>query len=222
MIAEDGAQLGVMTPPDALRLAREQGLDLVEVAPQTTPPVCRIMDFNKFKYEQTKQEREAKKKRHVVKLKEMKFKPHIDQHDYQVKLQQLQRFLTRGDQVKVTLVFRGREMAHVQLGRRVLERLVTDLKAVGRVERNPSLEGRFMTMIFSPDHAALKARARKQHAQDPRARAVSLSGTGAQPPAPTTQPAPLPVQKVEGQAGRRDAAEGTSPETSSTSSTASP
>ena len=168
MIAEDGAQLGVLTPQEALRLARERGLDLVEGAPQTNPPVCRIMDFNKFKYEQTKREREAKKKRHIAKLKEMKFKPHIDRHDYQVKLQQLKRFLMRGDQVKATLVFRGRELAHVELGRRILERLVTDLQSVGRVERNPSLEGRFMTMIFSPDHAALK-RARKHQAQEARA-----------------------------------------------------
>ena len=175
VIAEDGAQLGVMTPTDALRMAREQGLDLVEVAPQANPPVCRITDFNKLKYEQAKREREAKKKHHIAKLKEMKFKPHIDQHDYHVKLQQLTRFLMRGDQVKVTLVFRGREMAHVALGRRVLERLVTDLQGVGRVERNPSLEGRFMTMIVSPDHAALK-RARKHQAQEARAQAPPAPG----------------------------------------------
>ncbi len=152
-----------MTPPDALRLAREVGLDLVEVAPQANPPVCRIMDFNKFKYEQAKREREAKKKHRVVRLKEMKFKPHIEQHDYRVKLQQLKRFLSRGDQVKVTMMFRGRELTHVEIGRRVLDRLVTDLQAIGRVERSPMLEGRFMTMIFLPDHAALK-RAKKPQA----------------------------------------------------------
>lgn len=136
------------------------GLDLVEVAPQANPPVCRIMDFNKFKYEQAKREREARKKHRVVRLKEMKFKPHIEQHDYQVKLQQLKRFLSRGDQVKVTMMFRGRELTHVEIGRRVLDRLVTDLQAIGRVERSPMLEGRFMTMIFLTDHAALK-RAKK-------------------------------------------------------------
>jgi translation initiation factor IF-3 len=118
------------------------------------------MDFNKFKYEQARREREAKKKHHIAKLKEVKFKPHIEKHDYQVKLQRLMRFLARGDKAKVTVVFRGRELGHVELGRRVLEQLVTDLKSIGRVEREPILEGRFMTMIFSPDHAALK-RAKK-------------------------------------------------------------
>lgn len=156
VIGADGAQLGVMTPIDAIRVAREQGLDLVEVAPTTNPPVCRILDFNKFKYEQAKRDREAKKKHHIAKLKEMKFKPHIEAHDYHVKLGQLKRFLTRGDKVKVTMVFRGREMTHLELGQRILDRLVTDLTGTGIVERNPLLEGRFMSMIFTPDHAALK------------------------------------------------------------------
>lgn len=156
VIAEDGAQLGVMTPQDALRMARERGYDLVEVSPQTSPPVCRFLDFNKFRYEMARREREAKKKHHIAKLKEVKFKPHIEQHDYQVKLQRLKRFLTRGDKAKVTMVFRGREMAHTELGRRVLDRLVQDLTSIGRVEFSPVLEGRFMTMTFSPDHAALK------------------------------------------------------------------
>lgn len=165
VIAEDGAQLGVMTPQDALRLAREHGYDLVEVAPTANPPVCRIMDFNKFKYEQAKREREAKKRHHIAKLKEVKFKPHIDQHDYQVKLKRLKRFLSRGDKAKVTMVFRGREMTHVDVGRRVLDRVVIDLQQVGLVERNPIQEGRFLTMIFSPDHAALRRAAKKQQAQ---------------------------------------------------------
>ncbi len=156
VIAEDGAQLGVMNPEDALRLSREQGFDLVEVAPLATPPVCRIMDFNKFKYEQARREREARKKHRIAKLKEVKFKPRIEQHDYQVKLQRLKRFLERGDRARVTMVFRGREMTHIELGRRVLDRLVADLVPVGRVERSPVLEGRFMSMIFSPDHAAIR------------------------------------------------------------------
>lgn len=163
VIAEDGAQLGVMNPQDAMRMARERGFDLVEVAPQASPPVCRFLDFNKFRYELARREREAKKKHHLAKLKEMKFKPRIDQHDYQVKLQQLKRFLIRGDKAKVTMVFRGREMSHTELGRRVLERLVTDLTSIGMVERNPILEGRFMTMIFSPDHAGIR-RVTKQQA----------------------------------------------------------
>lgn len=156
MIGADGAQLGVMLPADAIRLAREQELDLVEVAPQVSPPVCRIMNFNKFRYEEQRREREAKKKHHIAKLKEVKFKPHIEQHDYQVKLNMLKKFLLRGDQAKVTMVYRGRELAHTQVGRRILDRLVDDLKLISRVERTPSLEGRFMTMVFGPDREKVK------------------------------------------------------------------
>ena len=156
VIGEDGAQLGVMAPVDAIKLAREQGLDLVEVAPQTTPPVCRILDFNKFRYDEQRREREAKKKHHVTKLKEVKFKPHIEEHDYQVKRNMLTRFLMRGDQAKVTMVYRGRELAHTELGRRILDRLVNDLKAISKVERTPMLDGRFMTMVFGPDRDKIK------------------------------------------------------------------
>ena len=156
VIGADGAQLGVMAPVDALRLAREAGLDLVEVAPQTSPPVCRILDFNKFRYDEQRREREAKKKHHIAKLKEVKFKPHIEAHDYKVKLDRIRRFLVRGDQVKVTMVYRGRELAHTELGRRILDRLVEDLKSVSRVERSPSLDGRFMTMVFGSDREKIK------------------------------------------------------------------
>ena len=156
VIGEDGAQLGVMAPADAIRLAKEKGLDLVEVAPQTVPPVCRIMDFNKFRYDEQRREREAKKKHHVAKLKEVKFKPHIEEHDYQVKLGMLKRFLMRGDQAKVTMVYRGRELAHTELGRRILDRLVNDLKLISKVERSPMLDGRFMTMVFGPDREKIK------------------------------------------------------------------
>ena len=169
VIAEDGAQLGVMLPLDALRMARERGYDLVEVSPTTNPPVCRFLDFNKFRYEMARREREARKKHHIAKLKEIKFKPHIEAHDYQVKLGKLKRFLGRGDKAKVTMVFRGREMTHTDVGRRVLNRLVADLASIGRVERDPVLEGRFMTMIFSSDHAALKEAAKQQQrASQPR------------------------------------------------------
>ena len=156
VIGADGTQLGVMNPTDAIRIAREQELDLVEVAPLVSPPVCRIMDFNKFRYEEQRREREAKKKHHIAKLKEVKFKPHIEAHDYQVKLNMLKRFLMRGDQAKVTMVYRGREMAHTELGRRILDRLVEDLKMISKVERTPSLEGRFMTMVFGPDREKIK------------------------------------------------------------------
>ena len=156
VIGADGAQLGVMAPTDALRLAREAGLDLVEVAPQTAPPVCRIMDFNKFRYDEQRREREAKKKHHIAKLKEVKFKPHIEEHDYRVKLERTKRFLTRGDQVKVTMVYRGRELAHTELGRRILDRLIEDLKPISKVERTPMLDGRFMTMVFGSDREKIR------------------------------------------------------------------
>ncbi|MBI3010715.1 MAG: translation initiation factor IF-3 [Candidatus Omnitrophica bacterium] len=156
VIGADGSQMGIMTPLDALKVAREQGLDLVEVAPQTAPPVCRIMDFNKFRYEEQRREREAKKKHHVARLKEVKFKPHIEEHDFRVKLNMIRRFLTRGDQVKVTMVYRGRELAHTELGRRILDRLVEELKIISRIERTPMLEGRFMTMVFGSDREKVK------------------------------------------------------------------
>ena len=183
MIAEDGAQLGVMTPMDALKLARERGYDLVEVAPMATPPVCRIMDFNKFKYEQDKHDREARRKHHVARLKEIKFRPHIEDHDYRVKLNQLKRFLERGDNVKITLMFRGREMAHTDIGRRVLERLRADMAGVGLTERSPILEGRFMTMVLLPDHLSLK-RTKKQQVQAVHPAAASAPPQG--PPSSVT------------------------------------
>ena len=180
VIGAEGAQLGIMTPADAIRLAREQGYDLVEVAPQTAPPVCRIMDFNKFRYEERRREREAKKKHHVAKLKEVKFKPHIEEHDYRVKLEMLRRFLRRGDQAKVTMVYRGRELAHTEVGRRILVRLIDDLKPISKVERTPSLDGRFMTMVFGPDRDKIKQlerqEARQRQQGEPRAGASGGAG----------------------------------------------
>jgi len=182
VIGPDGAQLGVMSPTDALKIAREQGLDLVEVAPQVNPPVCRILDFNKFKYEEARREREGRKKRHVSRLKEVKFKPRIAEHDYQVKLGMLKRFLLRGDKAKVTMVYRGRELAHTELGRRILDRLVGDLQSIGKVERNPLLEGRFMTMVFGPDRDGIR-RIAKQASSKVAAPAKSSAQSSAQPSA---------------------------------------
>ncbi len=198
VIAEDGAQLGVMAPPDAIRLAREQGLDLVEVAPQTNPPVCRIMDFNKFRYEEQRREREARKKHHVAKLKEIKLKPHIEEHDYQVKLGMLKRFLMRGDQAKVTMVYRGRELAHTELGRRILERLMGDLQAISKVERTPLLDGRFMTMVFGPDREKIKReeqRARQKTAGAPRAESAKTTTTPTTSTSGAAASSAIPQQK---------------------------
>ena len=135
---------------DALRQAREGGLDLVEVAPGAVPPVCRILDYGKFKYEQTKKEREAKKNQKVSELKGMRLRPKIDDHDLEFKTRTIAEFLADGDKVKVTVIFRGREIAHSDLGRVILDKVVADLKDVATVERPPFMEGKTMTVILAP------------------------------------------------------------------------
>ena len=165
VIDEDDTQLGAMNPMDGVRLARERGLDLVCVSPEARPPVCRIMDFNKFRYQEDRREREGKKKHHISKLKEVKFRPRIEEHDYRVKLGNLKRFLSRGDKAKVTLVYRGREMRHKELGTRVLDRIVEDLKLIGKMERTPLMEGRFLTLVLSPDRDGLRRVAKQAASQ---------------------------------------------------------
>lgn len=150
VIGAEGEQLGVMAPEEGLKLAQQAGLDLVEVAPMAKPPVCRIMDFSKYKYEQEKKEKEAKKKQHAIHIKEIRLKPKIGDHDYQVKVGFVKKFLERGDKVKVTLIFRGREMAHPELGTRVLERLKADIAEVAQIEKPPLREGRAIIMIVGP------------------------------------------------------------------------
>ena len=147
----DGAQIGVVSTQDALRQARDLDLDLVEVAPQATPPVCRIMDYGKFKYERDIRQKEARKKQTRVELKEIKFRPKIDPHDYATKKGHVERFLRAGSKVKVTIMFRGREMAHTDLGRRILDRLVEDLGETIVVEMMPKQEGRNMIMVIAPN-----------------------------------------------------------------------
>ncbi len=148
LIDSDGKQLGILKIAEAKYIAREKKLDLVEVAPMAKPPVCRIMDYGKYRYEQTKRERQAKKKQHVVKVKEVKISPRIGNHDYGIKIKHLIEFLKKGCKVKVTLMFRGREMAHKELGRNVLERIVEDTKEYGAVEMRPREMGRFVTMVM--------------------------------------------------------------------------
>ena len=135
---------------DAIRLAEEKEVDLVEIAPTAEPPVCRLMDFGKFKYQEQKKAHEAKLKQKIIQVKEVKFRPGTDDGDYQVKLRNLLRFLDEGDKAKVTLRFRGREMAHQEFGIRLLERVRTDLESVGQVEQMPKLEGRQMVMVIAP------------------------------------------------------------------------
>ncbi|PHJ38144.1 translation initiation factor IF-3 [Desulforamulus profundi] len=139
-----------MPVKEALRIAEERQLDLVEVAPQAKPPVCRIMDFGKFKYEQSKREKEAKKKQRIIQVKEVKLRPRIEDHDYTVKAKNAERFLKDGDKVKVTIMFRGREIVHTDLGKKLLDRLAQDLKDLCTVERQPKLEGKNMIMILAP------------------------------------------------------------------------
>jgi len=149
LISETGEQLGIMPTIEALRIARERNLDLVEVAPTAVPPVCRLMDYGKYKYEQAKKEREARKQQRAPLLKEVRLRPKIDEHDLQVKMRLIQRFLEEGDKVKVTLIFRGREMAHPHLGREVLDTVIERLKGIATVERSPLMEGRSLSMVLA-------------------------------------------------------------------------
>lgn len=150
VISATGEQLGIMQVRDALRLAAESQLDLVEIAPTAKPPVCRIMDFGKYRFEQQKREKETKKRQKIVNIKEVKIRPNIEDHDYNVKFRNAQRFLSDGDKVKVTIMFRGRELSHPELGRQLLIRMANDAKEFAAVEREPKLEGKNMIMILSP------------------------------------------------------------------------
>ena len=150
VISDAGEQLGILPIQEALRAAEERGLDLVEVAPQAEPPVCKIMDFGKYKYEQAKKAHESKKHQKVVQVKEVKMRPGTDTHDYNFKLEHAKRFLKQGDKVKVTVVFRGREMAHMDLGKSLLDRVVADISESGNIEMTPRQEGRTMIMIIAP------------------------------------------------------------------------
>jgi translation initiation factor IF-3 len=150
VIDQDGGQLGIMAVDEALSQAESKGLDLVEVAPTARPPVVRIMDYGKFKFEQAKAARAAKKKQHTVQMKEIKFRPGIDEHDFEFKCRHVREFLSEGNKVKVTMMFRGRQMAHPELGREVLDRVATALVDVGKLEQDAKLEGRNMTMLMTP------------------------------------------------------------------------
>ena len=150
LIDEDGQNLGVVPFFDALDRAQDAGLDLVEIAPNSVPPVCKILDYGKYKYEQQKKANEARKKQKVVEIKEIKVRPNIDDHDYDVKMRQMKTFISEGDKVKVTLRFRGREMAHQDLGAKVLERIRNELTETTKVEQFPRMENRQMIMVLAP------------------------------------------------------------------------
>lgn len=150
VISPEGEQLGIMSIKDALRAAQELDLDLVEVAPNARPPVCRIMDYGKYKYEQTKRQKEARKKQKIVSIKEVRMSPKIEEHDFQVKLRNAERFLKEGNKVKVSVRFRGREVVHSDLARDMLLQMAKNIEHIAKIDRQPAIEGRQMIMILSP------------------------------------------------------------------------
>jgi translation initiation factor IF-3 len=150
VVDHDGEQLGIMPIEEALAVAEDQDLDLVEVAPNSDPPVCRIMDFGRFKYQQSKRSQEAKKRQKIIHVKEVKMRPKTEAHDFQFKAKHIRRFLDEGNKAKVTIMFRGREMAHQHLGMRLLTRMIEELKDVAQVEQEPTQEGRNMIMVLAP------------------------------------------------------------------------
>ncbi len=150
LIGPEGEQLGIFTRDLALKKAQEYDLDLVEVAPNAQPPVCRIMDFAKFKYEQEKREREAKKHQKHAQLKEIRISPRIDVHDYQIKLKHIQEFLEKGHKVRIRMMFRGREVAHQEIGRKVIDKLMVDIERAGKIDKDPHMLGRTLVLILGP------------------------------------------------------------------------
>jgi translation initiation factor IF-3 len=157
LIDDQNNQLGVLSLDAALRIANEKGLDLVEVAPQASPPVCRLMDYGRYKFETVKREKDQRRKQNVIKLKEMKLRPKVAEHDFQTKFKGLRQFLEAGEKVKVTIMFRGREMVHQEIGRKILERVEDDAKPFAVIERQPLLEGRNLFMILAPSRQGAAA-----------------------------------------------------------------
>ncbi len=150
LIDDEGTQVGIIPTRDAMEMARERGLDLVEVAPNAVPPVCRLMDYGRFRYEQSRKERDSRRNQHVVELKEVRIRPKIDDHDLETKGRQAAKFLDSGDKVKLTVLFRGREMAHPDIGRGLLDQLAEQLRPHGMMEQPPRMEGRTMMMFMNP------------------------------------------------------------------------
>jgi translation initiation factor IF-3 len=208
VIGSAGEQLGVLTIEQALAKAQEEGLDLVEVSPMTKPPVCKILDYGKFKYLEKKKQNEAKKKQVVVLLKEVKFRPRTEEHDYDVKLKKIREFLSESNKAKITVMFRGREMSHRELGSKVLERIMGDIKDVAVIESTPRMEGRLLFMIVAPNPKLLQAqRSRAQAAEMAAAKAEAGAAAGSAAPAPAaTAPQAAPVSTPAAEAAPAQAA----------------
>jgi translation initiation factor IF-3 len=192
VVGPDAEQLGILPIDQALARAQELGMDLVEVSPMAKPPVCKIMDYGKFKYTEKKKQNEAKKKQVVVQLKEVKLRPRTEEHDYNVKVGKIREFLGEANKARVTVMFRGREITHRELGQKVLQRVIEDIKEVAVIESAPRMEGRQMFMILAPNPKMLqRQRDQAKSKADQAAAAARLLGAGA--PAPTQAPATLPA-----------------------------
>jgi translation initiation factor IF-3 len=189
LVAENGDQLGIKTVLEALKLAEESNVDLVEIAPLAVPPVCKLMDYGKFRYREQKKEHEAKRKQKQIQVKEIKFRPGTDEGDYKIKLAKLVQFLEEGDKAKVTLRFRGREMAHKEFGERLLERVRKELDAVGIVEQFPKLEGRQMVMVLAPKKKAEPIKQAKEKPEKAEKAGKAASPKPEQKKAPPAKPA---------------------------------
>ncbi|MGH2729712.1 MAG: translation initiation factor IF-3 [Actinomycetota bacterium] len=195
VVGADGSQVGIIDTQEALRMAEEQDLDLVEVAAQADPPVCRIMDYGKYKYEQAVRQKEAKKKQSQVIVKEMKMRPKINSHDYETKKAHVVRFLHQGAKVKVTIMFRGRETLHAEFGENLLDRLAADVGEIAKVETPPKLDGRNMTMVLNPLKEAITPRV----APAPRPKRSRPESPRPEPPADEEEkPRPPKVTRAEG------------------------
>ena len=198
LVGPEGDQVGIKPLPEALTMARELGLDLVEVADKANPPVCRIMDYGKYKYEAAQRAKESRKKASHVSVKEMKYRPKIGQGDFDTKTRKVEKFLSEGHKVKITIMFRGREMQHPELGKKILDQVAETVVDVGRVETFPRLDGRNMTMVMAPDKKA-RAAAQRQRQQDDAAPAPEAEAPAAteEAPAPApTEDAPTPAPEA--------------------------
>lgn len=198
VIASDGTQIGILDTHEALRMAREEGLDLVEISPKAVPPVCKIMDYGRFKYETAKKEREERSKRTVIEVKEMKFRPKTDEHDFDFKVKHIREFLQEGNKAKLVIQFRGREIVHPEVGQAVLRRVVEACADVGQVEQAPMMEGRRMLMIIGPKSSASKGGGRPAPAPGtpPVSASSSLAVPSPTPPAAVPKPAAPPPSQA--------------------------
>jgi translation initiation factor IF-3 len=193
LVGPDGAQIGIKPLPEALAIARDLDLDLVEVAAQANPPVCRIMDYGKYKYEAAQRAKESRRKASSVSIKEMKYRPKISKGDFGTKTRKVERFLNDGHKVKVTLTFRGREMHHPELGRRILDEVVEAIAHLGRVEIMPRVDGRNMTMVLAPDRRAQAATERARKQAEAAASGTDQAPSNDQQPPEANQPSETPA-----------------------------